>query len=392
MRFRILLNWTLFITLAASGAAAERELRRKALFGAELAEVAAEVRKQPALKKGGVLLKRVIQEASAATAGFKDGDIVVSLGEANVPDVASFMKAVSDRRAGDRLDVRWVRDGKLLQTQVTLKEKPREKGDGYEVNYSSVTNGAFRQRTIITHPRKDGRHPAVLFLQGGQTCFPVDAPFGRPGAFIRIAQHLARNGYVTMRIERPGCGDSEGGPLRDVDFDTELAGNREAVRALKQSDFVDADNVLIYGFSMGGIMAPLIATEEPVRGIATYGTTCLTWFEGLIGQRRRLLLLQGKTPAQVNSEIIGHIRFWYQLAVEGKTVQEILDTKTTPQPVLDLWAREAPLPGRSPFHLLSSGRQTKPPRILGNTRRVPFARFDRQQTAIPTCVDHVGQL
>ena len=72
---------------------------------------------------------------------------------------------------------------------------------------------------------------------------------------MRIAQDLARHGYVTLRVERPGCGDSEGGPLRDVDFDVELDGYLEALRALKQLDSVDADRVYLFGHSMGSYLA-----------------------------------------------------------------------------------------------------------------------------------------
>jgi pimeloyl-ACP methyl ester carboxylesterase len=126
-----------------------------------------------------------------------------------------------------------------------------------------------------------------------------------------------------LRVERPGCGDSEGGPLRDVDFNTELDGYRQALRALRESDFVDADNIFLFGHSMGGIMAPLIVVETPVRGIAVYGTASETWFESVVGQRRRLAALDGTDPAEVDSEVLRQTRFWYALAVDRKTPAEI---------------------------------------------------------------------
>jgi uncharacterized protein len=218
-----------------------------------------------------------------------------------------------------------IRDGVKAEKRVTLKEMPREKGDGYEVIYGSVTSHGARLRTIVTRPEAEGRHPAVLLLQGGHTCFPIDTPVGKPVAFTWIASDLTRYGYVTMRVERPGCGDSEGGPLRDVDFDTELEGYKQALKALEQFDFVDADNVFLFGQSMGGIMAPLIAVEVPVRGIAVYGTGAGTWFEAVFGQRRRLAALDGTKPAEVNGEILRQARFWYPLLVEKKTPREILE-------------------------------------------------------------------
>jgi len=338
MRSLILLAWALLFTSSRNGWAAQDELPRRAMLGARLAEVNTVTRDRYGPGGGGVVLEDIVPSSSAAAAGFKPDDILVAMDGVKIPGVAWLLGQLGDRRAGDEVGLDFVRDGQTLRAHVTLQEAPRETGVGYDVFYNSVSNGPFRQRIIVTRPRyAAARHPAVLLLQGGHTCFPVDSPVGRPTPFVRLAQHLARNGYVTMRVERPGCGDSEGGPFRDVDFETELSGNLQALRTLKKLDYVNGDNVLIYGFSMGGIMAPLLAMDEPVRGVAVYGTTCMPWFEGVMGQRRRLLSLQGLSPAQVNATMRGHVQLWYQLAVQKKTVREIAETQSIPQSVWDQW-------------------------------------------------------
>jgi dienelactone hydrolase len=302
----------------------EGELPRRAIFGAQLAPVTKEVRERQKLDgDGGVVIEKIFPGTSAAKAGFQAGDVILAVGDARVTGVPAFLDIVAKARAGDVLTFAVVRDGVKGEKRVTLQEMPREKGDGYEVIYSFVTSHGARLRTIITRPKVGGRHPAVLLLQGGHTCFSIDNPVGEPFGFTRIARDLARHGYVTMRVERPGCGDSEGGPLRDVDFETELDGCMEALRALKNLGYVDPDRVFLFGHSMGGIMAPLIAVEVPVRGIAVYGTTAETWFESVIGQRRRLASLDGTDPAEVDREILDQTRFWYPLTVEKKTPLEI---------------------------------------------------------------------
>ena len=157
-----------------------------------------------------------------------------------------FLEKMAKTRAGDVLTLDVVRDGVKAEKRVPLKEMLREKGDGYDVVYGAVTSHGARLRTIVTRPKAAGRYPAVLVLQGGIGCFPIDTPVGQPGAFTWMVRDLTRHGYVTLRVERPGCGDSEGGPLRDVDFDTELDGYKQALRALKPFDFVDADHVFLY--------------------------------------------------------------------------------------------------------------------------------------------------
>jgi pimeloyl-ACP methyl ester carboxylesterase len=322
--------------------APEGELRRRAMFGAQLAAVTEEVRNRHKLEGDeGVLLEKVFPGTSAAEGNFKEGDVILAIGGEKVTGVPAFLEKLAKARAGDVLVFAFVRDGVRKENRVTLMEMLREKGDGYDVIYSSVTSHGARLRTIITRPKAQGRHPAVMLLQGGHTCFPVDTPAGQVTGFTWIASDLTRHGYVTMRIERPGCGDSEGGPLRDVDFDTELDGLKQALRELKKLDFVDADNVFLFGHSMGGVMAPLMALEVPVRGIAVYGTTSESWFESVFGQRRRLASLDGTKLEEVDREILDQARFWYPLLVEKKTPREIHEQRPElPRRVYEQWVKE----------------------------------------------------
>ena len=210
----------------------EGELRRRALFGAQLAAITKEIQVRQKLKSvQGVLLEKIHPGTSAAESEFRVGDVVLAVGGEKIADVTSFLVTMAKRRAGDIVTFETIRDGLTISRQVTLKEMPREKGEGYEVIYGSVMSHGARLRTIITRPKSNHRHSAVLLLQGGHTCFPIETPIGEPTAFTWMVRDLTRHGFATLRIERPGCGDSEGGPLRDVDFDTELDGYKQALRA-----------------------------------------------------------------------------------------------------------------------------------------------------------------
>lgn len=317
-------------------------LRRRAMFGAQFGSVTPDIQQRQKLNDGhGLVIQRILPGTSAADAGFEVGDVVLAVAGIEVPDFAAFLERMAGTRAGDVVAFEVVRDGRREERPATLKEMPREKGDGYDVRYASVTSHGARLRTIITRPDDGGRHPAVLLLQGGHTCFPIDNAVGEPSGFMRIAQDLARHGYVTLRVERPGCGDSEGGPLRDVDFDVELDGYIEALRALKQLDSVDADRVYLFGHSMGGIMAPLMAVESPVRGIVVYGTTAETWFESVFSQRRRLAALDGTAAAELDDEILAQARFFYPLIVEKKTPLQIRESDPElPGRIWDAWVTD----------------------------------------------------
>ena len=108
---------------------------------------------------------------------------------------------------------------------------------------------------------------------------------------------------MTLRVDKPGCGDSEGGPARDVDFDTELDGYRQALKMLKARSDVDPDHVFIFGHSMGGVMAPLLAAEIPVQGMIVYGTIARTWSEYMLENIRRQMELADADPSAIDRDL-----------------------------------------------------------------------------------------
>jgi len=115
------------------------------------------------------------------------------------------------------------------------------------------------------------RRPAVLLLPGGG-CGSVDTPMAPDVAQPGLMRTLAARGYVTMRVEKSGVGDSTGPACDTIGYFQELDGYRAALAALKRHPAVDADRVSLLGISLGGVFAPVLANESSVRGIVVYGT------------------------------------------------------------------------------------------------------------------------
>ena len=78
---------------------------------------------------------------------------------------------------------------------------------------------------------------------------------------------------------RPARGTARAGPPATSTSRPSSTATEQGLKALAAYDFVDRDNIVIFGHSMGGVMAPLIAAEAPVKGIAVYGTVAKTWYE-----------------------------------------------------------------------------------------------------------------
>jgi pimeloyl-ACP methyl ester carboxylesterase len=300
------------------------ELQRGAFFGAKVSAVPDEVREKWKLEEGmGAVIETVFPESTAEAAGFKAGDVLLTLDGAKIAGAGDAVQKISARKAGTQMTIEFRRGDTLDKKAITLKGRPFEKSDAYEVEYASVPTRGGQLRTILTRPKGDGKHPALFFIQG-VGLYSIDNPVGPLASHRIIVDDFARRGFVTLRVDKPGCGDSEGGPARDVDFDTELDGYRQALNMLKTRTDVDADRVFLFGHSMGGVMAPLLAAENPVRGIIVYGTITRTWTEYMLENVRRQRELADNDPSEIDRDLRIDAALWTHLLLEKVAPKDIV--------------------------------------------------------------------
>jgi pimeloyl-ACP methyl ester carboxylesterase len=196
---------------------------------------------------------------------------------------------------------------------------------GVEVIYDAVeTPDGKALRVILTRPQTVTSALPTVFVAGWLSCDSVEAPPGTRDATGRVFQALAQMpGFVTVRVDKPGVGDSQGS-CADTDFTTELAGYRSAFRALSRYAFIDLKSVFLLGISNGGGFAPLVADGAPVRGYVVDGGWVKTWYEHMLEIERRRLALSGKAPGEVNREMSSVERFYADYLLEGTPPREIL--------------------------------------------------------------------
>ena len=223
--------------------------------------------------ESGVAITSVVEGSAAATEGIRPGDVVREVDGQPVRTPDAVIAAVARHAAGGAAVIDLIRDGQPQRKSVTPRPLPTETMTGVSFEYGSVRLAdGTRLRTILSVPdRARVPLPAVMLLQGGG-CGSVDIPLapdvGQPG----LMRTIAARGYVTMRVEKSGVGDSQGSPCSEIGYSQELDGYRAALAALKRHQSVDRDRVYLVGISLGGVFAPLLARESPVRGIVVYGT------------------------------------------------------------------------------------------------------------------------
>jgi pimeloyl-ACP methyl ester carboxylesterase len=132
----------------------------------------------------------------------------------------------------------------------------------------------------------------------------------------RVAQE---SGVVMMRTEKRGVGDSEGGPCSALDYRTELSDHVQALEALKSSEWVDPGKMVIFGASIGGTYAPLVAAHQEVAGIIVWGAGARNWFERMLVFERNFRELSGVSGDTLNDEMKSVAAFLFAYLVQKKS-------------------------------------------------------------------------
>ena len=272
----------------------------------------------------GVLVQRVVDGGSANAAGIRANDVITSIDGHDVTGVSDFVDRVRAFRAGDRVPVTLRRDGQSLSLQLAIRPRPYEAASDVNVRYDVVRVDGSLRRSIVTSPKSGGRHPAIVYLNG-IGCFSQESLDLRSND-AELLYGLTRRGYVTMRVEKSGIGDSEGPSCNSpaVDFQAEVRSYAAALRALKQYEFVDPHSTVLLGLSIGGVEAPLVAALEPVRAIVVVNTVAKPFFEYLLDTRRRQLTL-----AHVPFDEIDR-----RMRIEAECNSDLLLRKRTPDAIL----------------------------------------------------------
>jgi len=202
------------------------------------------------------------------------GDIIAAIDGRAVDTTAAVISAIGRHRNGESISIEIVRAAQRKTIPAILKPYPSEQMANATVLYDSVESlPGVRLRTIVTVPQSpvQDRYPAVLLLPGGG-CGTVDTPIGPQIAQPGLMHAIGSRGFVTMRVDKSGVGDSQGEPCESIGYAEELAGYRAALKALRAHPAVDRDRIYLLGISLGGVFAPVLAAETHVAGISVWGT------------------------------------------------------------------------------------------------------------------------
>ena len=324
-----MLRWLTLFALALTSLASAQSLPRRGTLGIPLRAAPEAARSE--FKLGA---QEALQVATSAN-GLLENDLVLGINGKRFKSFGEWNELSRAAVAGPSAKIIVLRGGKEQEIEVKVQPKPADNGDGYTTVYSHVVSNGNRIRTFVTKPTKGaGKRPVMFWIQGINAS-SVETPLTGPSGMSKILKSFSDDGWVTVRVEKPGTGDSEGGPALLVGFDEELDIYRQALKSLDGFDFVDRAKVYLFGHSMGGCHAPIVASELPVKGIISYGTVSDSWLEWQIKAARIQGPLSGQSRADIDAEVRKVVGVYHYLYNEKRGIDWIKQNHPELSPVTE---------------------------------------------------------
>jgi len=220
------------------------------------------------------------------------GSLVAVVGPSTTERIQTLQRIVSARRtrlslkspASATLDaeVWWDEGGRLLRLRLPFEDLDAVREDIGSVAARRVgvtrandevvripANGFWLTGTLSKPMSASGPQPTVL-LVAGPAVVDRDETTGGVPVFGHLASQLADLGFVVLRYDKRGTGQSGGRPesatLRDYADDV-----RAAVRTIADRKDVDRKRVALLGYGDGGWVA-MLAADKRVAALVLVGT------------------------------------------------------------------------------------------------------------------------
>jgi photosystem II stability/assembly factor-like uncharacterized protein/dienelactone hydrolase len=267
---------------------------------------------------------KILQVSRGTSVALKlqENDVILKIGNKAFQSTNEFIDHFLNYEPGEKIQLSILRDEKIIELKAKAVARPFETDDNATVIYDEAPYKGGQLRVIINKPFKETKMPAMLFIPG-YTCSSIDdLPNNHP--YKRIVDAYVDAGYVTLRIEKSGLGDSKNTPpCESCDLLDEIENFEVGLKKLKSLQYVDTNQIIIVGHSMGGIIAPAISAKNNLAGVVVYGTTAKSWFEYQIEMYRVQNALAGMNPIEVEQSVIEQYDLNYRYFVKKEKLEDI---------------------------------------------------------------------
>lgn len=118
-----------------------------------------------------------------------------------------------------------------------------------------INKVGIKLSTIIQYPSKDKKYPVVLILHGFTGYKEIKS-------IALLADDLTRLGFVTVRFDASGFGESGGTLENDYRVSNYISDAEVVLEYTKQLSYVDVSRIGVCGHSLGAMLSILLATKD----------------------------------------------------------------------------------------------------------------------------------
>jgi uncharacterized protein len=271
---------------------------------------------------GRLMVDSVEKYTSLANTDIRKGDFILEVNEENMNNVLQYKKVVKEIIVPDEVRLKISRGGKEKIISTPTVGRSMDVYPYIEEVLGSVKYGEGELRKIIYKKSKRKKAPGIFFIPG-YNCGSIE---NFPSLYDRaLIEEWVEHGYMVYTVEKSGVGDSRNcKPCAEVDLQTDIELYQTAFQDFKKQEAIDSNKLFIWGHSMGGIIAPLVAQHNSVKGIMVYGTVYRPWSEFLLEMHRvQKPLLEHLTFEETETFIRLIQKVYYEFFVLKKTPEQL---------------------------------------------------------------------
>lgn len=315
-----------FVFLLIVSTAYSQNLTRKAFLGMRLVDVNDSIKSTLNLNsEDGLAVTNVTANSTADKLGVKINDVLTSVNDVKTNTVKEYREAVKNFREKMQVKFNVIRGGENLALNGITEPLPQEKSDSYDVIYDEVKFKDGYLRMITTRPKKEGKFKTILFIPG-YMCYSLDNLGKHP--YGQVVDKLSERGYCVVRVEKPAMGDCLSTPdCFEINYSTELEAFETGFQKMLTYDFVDKDNVFVFGHSLGGYEAPMVDKNRIAKGVIVCGTGLKTWYEYIIDMFRFQNPIAGVDYIENEKVVTDMIKVLYDYLVLKKHPKDLAVTE-----------------------------------------------------------------
>jgi hypothetical protein len=268
----------------------------------------------------------------------------IAVGESSPEQIQTAGRLVTARRTritlvlpGARLDADlWTDDtGRMIRFSVPAQSLEVVREDIAAVSSRSVTisrpndaqvnipSNGFSLAGTLSKPAQAGttRLPAVVLVGGSGPTDRDSLVFGIP-IFGQIAGALADAGYIVVRYDKRGIGQS-GGRAESASLADYAEDVRAVVKLLSDRKDVDPKRIAVVGHSEGGTVALMAAAKDKkVAAVGLIATPGITGADIVLAQQQRLLNRMKLTPDEKQAKVDAQKRI-HEAVITGKGLEQL---------------------------------------------------------------------